>query len=152
MSSRNMSLSFSRKIGESYVNLKYDSPQEVQTLCDQEIPPRGLIESKVIDCRRRRLILDILRLKPEDEVSYHLFLRDEESASGRYWIKLSAEKQTMRFELTNMNDTIELALVNPSIWRTIHLRLSIFEGHPSQFLPVPSPDEILRFRGKKDTM
>jgi hypothetical protein len=137
-----------RKVGESYVNLKFDSPDEVQILCDQELPPRGLFESQVLDCKRRRLIVDILKLQPEKRVTYHLYLRDGPSKTSGYSMKLSAEKKSMRFELTNMSDTVELVLVNPSMHRHVHLKLSIFEGHPAQFLPEPPPNEVIRYSGK----
>ncbi len=146
-------VSFSRllkKIGESRIDLKHESPHEVLALCDQEIPPRGIFTVTIQDCQRRCLILDILRLRPEREATYHFLMGEDKDLFESNLMRLSAEAPTMRFELTEMRDTVELALVNPSLWKRMHLRMTIFEENPSQFLPSPPPEEVLRFKRKRD--
>ena len=60
------------------------------------------------------------------------------------------KKEVMRFEFSNLQDTVKLTLVNPSLRKKIHLRVTIFEGQSWQHMPKPMPKEVVRVRQKTD--
>ena len=127
-----MRLGLYRRVGGSYINFRFDPSREVQVLCDQEIPPRGMFSAKIRDCPGRQLILDIQRLQSESRVTYLFLMGPEGDLSKDASMKLNSQREVIRFEFSNLQDTIEFALVNPSFRKTIHLKLTIFEG-PSGF-------------------